>query len=78
MEPITLTRRRFFQALAASVVAAAAPLPVGMPHDWTAVSVPVTYDDPEFAEIVRKALVNNQSGVLKALNANNLYSDWLT
>ncbi len=34
MEPITLTRRRFFQALAASVVAAAAPLPVGMPSGY--------------------------------------------
>ena len=30
MEPITLTRRRFFQALAASAVAAAVPLPLGL------------------------------------------------
>ena len=29
-----LTRRRFFQALAASVVAAGVTLPIGMPTKW--------------------------------------------
>ncbi len=29
-----LTRRRFFQALVASVIAAGVPLPIGMPTKW--------------------------------------------
>ena len=48
-EPITLTRRRFFQALAASAVAAAVPLAVGMPRkwevDWRDLRKPLTWWD---------------------------------
>ncbi len=32
--PVTLARRRFFQALAASVAAVSAPFPTGWPSDY--------------------------------------------
>jgi hypothetical protein len=44
-EPEFLTRRRFFAALAASVVVAGLPLPVGMPTEVVTTTVKYAWHD---------------------------------